>query len=296
MPSVNPRSNKMTTRSELRAQQRAAEEEAAQEKKEEPVAVPKRRHHFFNFWGVISLVLLLLSLIVNATFLNRSFVLHEIKGSVVETTITDQVNAGLEQYGISGSVLTDKETDQLLTQAVNQVYAGKKISLDLSKVTAKVGSSVDSELSQYGLSGVGSTATAAISQDVNAAVNSQVNNSAVASFTRGVQVARAVTNVIMIGSGLVVVALLVLALLRRHLLESASHACIGAAVIDGLVVWAVAKLGPQLAADSPDYVSFVAQMATDFSHRAFGILSLVLITGLGLLAVRIVKWGWGSRR
>lgn len=285
----------MTTRSELRAQQRAAEEETAPEKEEKAVTALKRHHHFFNFWGTILLVLFLLSLIVNATFLNRSFVLHEIKGSVVETTITDQVNAGLEQYGISGSVLTDKETDQLLTQAVNQVYAGKKISLDLSRVTAKVGSSVDSELSQYGLAGVGSTATAAISQNVNAAVNSQVNNSTVASFTRGVQVARAVTNAIMIGSGLLLVALIIIALLRRHLLESLSHICIGAAIIDGLVVLLVAKLGPQLAADSPDYVSFVAQLATDFSHRALGMVSLVLIVGLGLLAIRIVKWGWGSR-
>src|SRR5699024_11994507 len=64
----------------------------------------------------------------------------------------NQVNSSLIQYGISTSVLKKSDTDKLINQAIDQVYAGEKINLDLSPIVNNVGTSVNSQLAQYGLS------------------------------------------------------------------------------------------------------------------------------------------------
>jgi hypothetical protein len=284
----------MVTRSELRAQQRAAATQSTVNKKNLQPSV--RKHHLFNLWGTIILGLLMLCLIMNATLLNRHFAVHEIKDSIVATTITDQVNAGLERYGIPNSALTDRETNHLLTQVVDQVYAGKKLRVDLSPVMAHVGSSVNSQLAQYGLAGAGGTAMTALSQNVNDAVNAQLNSTAVTKFVHVVQLIRTSVTIITVVTALVMLIMVVQAVLHRHLIISFSKICIGAVIIDGLLVWLVTKVGPQLVEDQPDYVSFVIQLVTDFSHRAMAMLSVVLVIGLTLLAIRIVRWGWGSNR
>ncbi|MGN1279212.1 MAG: hypothetical protein ACI4T4_00860, partial [Limosilactobacillus sp.] len=191
----------MTTRSEIRAQREAAEQ-ASPPPASDPAPVVAKSHHFFNLWGTICLVLFVLSTILNATVLNPKFILHEVRNSVMETTITDQVNGALERYGIPTSVLTDKDTDRLLNQAVDQVYAGKNIHLDLSTVTQRAGAAADSQLAQYGLGGVGSAASAALSQNVNSVVNAQLNTPTVANLANGIHLAKTVTNAIFAVTGI----------------------------------------------------------------------------------------------
>lgn len=282
----------MVTRSELRAQQRAASTQSTNNKKD--LQTPVKKHHLFNLWGIISLGLLMLCLIMNVTFLNRQFALREIKDSVIATTITDQVNAGLGRYGIPNSALTNRETNRLLTQAIDQVYAGEKIKLDLSPVTAHVGSGIDSQLAQYGLAGAGSTTAAALNQNVNDEVNAQLNSPTVTKFIHEVQIIRTSVTIIMMVTGLILVVMIIHAILHQHLITSFSYICIGAAIIDGFFVWVVTKIGPQLVEDQPDFVSFVAQLVADFSRRAAAMLSVILVIGLALLAVRVIRWGWGT--
>lgn len=285
----------MTTRSEIRAQREAAEKEN-QSPVADPEPVVERSHHFFNFWGTICLILFVLSTVLNATILSPRFVLHEVRNSVVETTITDQVNGALERYGVPTSILTDKNTGRLLNQAVNQVYAGKNIHLDLSRVTQRAGAAADSQLAQYGLAGVGSAASSALSQNVNSVVNSQLNTPAVENLANGIHLAKVVVNAIFMVTGIGLVALAILAIFGRHFAQSFSRMGIWTVVVDGALCGLVGKLAPQLAADQPDYTAFVAQLSTDFMRTAFTTIGLVLVVTIILLIWRIVGRRLLSRR
>lgn len=233
------------------------------------------------------MVFFVLSMILNATLLNPKFILREVRDSVVETTITDQVNGALQRYGVPTSLLTDKDTDHLLTQAVNQVYAGKSIHLDLSRVTQRAGATADSELAQYGLAGVGSAVSADLTQNVNNVVNSQLNTPVVARLANGIHLTKLVTNAIFMVTGIGLLILIVLAILGRHFAQSFSWIGIWAVVIDGLVCGAIGKLAPQLAADQPDYAAFVAQLSAAFIHTAVVILGPILVVTIVLFIWRI---------
>ena len=257
---------------------------------------PEKSHHFFNFWGTIFLILFVLSTILNATILNPKFVLHEVRDSVVETTITDQVNGALERYGVPTSLLTDKDTDNLLNQAVNQVYAGKNIHLDLSSVTQRAGATADNELAQYGLAGVGNTVSANLGQSVNNVVNSQLNTPGVARLANGIHLARLTSNAVFALTGICLLVLAVLGLLGHHFTRSFSRMGVWTVVIDGAICGIVGKLAPQLAADQPDYTAFVAQLATSFMHTAWATIGLVLVVTIGLFIWRVFAGRLLSRR
>ena len=84
------------------------------------------------------MTLLGLALLVNSTLLNVNFVKEEVTSSSLESVMLSQVNSGLTQYGISTSVLKKSDTDKLINQAIEQIYAGEKINLDLSSVVNSV--------------------------------------------------------------------------------------------------------------------------------------------------------------
>lgn len=184
----------MTTRSELRAQRQ--ETEAV----EEPVTKTPARHHFlFRLWGIICLTLLALGLLLNVTLLNPNFV-KEITSSSLESIMMSQVNSSLTQYGISTSVLKKSDTDKLITQAVDQIYAGEKINLDLSSVVNSVSSSVDSQLAQYGLSTsmLPAGSSSAVTNNINSIVNSQLNTPEVSQLITGIKIAKTSVNIILV--------------------------------------------------------------------------------------------------
>lgn len=172
----------MTTRSELRAQR--------QEKVEKPIEETPKKHHFlYCLWGIICVTLLGLALLVNSTLLNVNFVKEEVTSSSLESVMLSQVNSGLTQYGISTSVLKKSDTDKLINQAIEQIYAGEKINLDLSSVVNSVNSSVNSQLAQYGLSTsmLPAGSSSAIAGNINSMVNIQLNTPEVAQLINGIK-------------------------------------------------------------------------------------------------------------
>jgi membrane-anchored glycerophosphoryl diester phosphodiesterase (GDPDase) len=116
----------VTTRSELRAQRQEKVEKSVEKSIEE---TPKKRHFLYCLWGVICVTLLGLTLLINSTLLNVNFVKEEVTSSSLESVMLNQVNSSLTQYGISTSVLKKSDTDKLINQAIDQVYAGEKLIL-----------------------------------------------------------------------------------------------------------------------------------------------------------------------
>lgn len=242
--------------------------------------------------GTVVLTLFILSLVANTTILSSKFVLHEVNNSIVEDDITNQVNNGLAKYGISTSILTKKTTNQLVKQAVKQVYAGEKINLDLSPVTKHVENNFSSQLSQFGLANAANEVSSSITTELNSAVNEQLNTPEVASFTKNLQLAKTITNLVMVISAGGCILLLVIALLRRSFLHDFSWIGLWSLIFGEGTIYGVGQLALQMVADQPDYVSFVAQVVTDFQRQANSILSILLLFVIVLFIGRIGKRVW----
>lgn len=292
----------MTTRSELRAKRQQEEEqtELAPTEQVEPAPAPaKTGHHlFFRFWGIVFVTLLSLALLLNGTLLNKDFVKHEITTSSLETVMLDQVNSSLTQYGIPTTALQKSDADKLVEQAVDQVYSGQKISLDLTPVVNNVNSSVNSQLAQFGLSTsmlpAGSSAT--VAGNLNAAVNNQLNTPQVTGLITGIKIAKAVVNITLLVSAIMLVVLVIKAILQHHGLASFSWISLLGMVVLLAVIAAIKAIATQVGAQFSDISPFISQLTDDFAQRGMTYAFLLAGVAVILFALRIGKQIWQPHR
>jgi hypothetical protein len=268
------------TRSALRQ-----EREEKKQQKEKPV---KRRHPAFIIWGTVLLTLLTLSMILNQTILNARFAVHEITTSNLSTTLMDNVNQGLSQYGISSNVISSSESNKLIKQAVNQVYSGKEINLNLQSEVNNVGDSVSQAAAKYGISAsIPSSVTSEAGSNISNAVNSQLNTPQVKQLTNGITIAKTVDHIVMIGSLIGLIVMAIMALPGRHLLGSFSWIGLWGTIIVYALILGLSAIISQVGAQFPDYSTFTAQLATDFQSQAQNIWIVLLIITIILFLVRI---------
>ncbi len=281
----------MTTRSELRAQR--------QEKIEKPIEETPKKHHFlYCLWGIICVTLLGLALLVNSTLLNVNFVKEEVTSSSLESVMLSQVNSGLTQYGISTSVLKKSDTDKLINQAIEQIYAGEKINLDLSSVVNSVNSSVNSQLAQYGLSTsmlpAGSSST--IAGNINSMVNIQLNTPEVAQLINGIKIAKTVVNIILVISIISLVILILKGLWQHHLIGSFRWICLWGTVLYTGIVMTIHAIALQMGAGQPDISPFISQVANDFQQTGFHGSMMLIVISIVLFILQFVKRKWQPRQ
>ena len=282
----------MTTRSELRRTQR-------QEKVEQSIEVTSQKHHFlYCLWGVICVTLLGLALLVNSTLLNVNFIKKEVTSSSLESVILSQVNSSLTQYGISTSVLQKSDTDKLINQAIDQIYAGEKIKLDLSPVVNSVNSSVNSQLAQYGLSTsmLPAGSSSAITSNINSMVNSQLNTPEVAQLINGIKIAKTITNFILAISIIGLIVLILKGLWRRHLISSFRWICLWGTILYTGTVMAIHALALQIGEGQPDLSPFISQVANDFQQTGFHISMIIIVVSIVLFILQFVKRKWRPRQ
>lgn len=274
----------VTTRSELRAEQQESSLEAPS---------PKPRHHFlFRLWGVICLFLLSIGCLLNMTLLNADFVKNEVNSSPLESVILSQVNSNLTQYGISTSVLKKSDTEQLINQAVDQIYAGEKINLDFSRLVTNANATIGSQLAQYGISNsILANSSAALTNNLNTMVNGQLNTPEVAQLTAGIRVAKMVTNIVVILSGLCLLVMVGVALWQRHFMGSFAWICLWAAGLTAGAVVLARTIGYQASQQQADIGPFIAQLADDIQQRGLINAAIIGVIGGGLFLLRLLKRG-----
>lgn len=134
---------------------------------------PVRKHWITTFLGIIAFVVLLAALLLNTTVLNEHFALKELSQTTLNSQIKDQINDSFNAYGMTGEVVDQKQTDELLKTAIKQVYAGKPIHLDVSDVVGNLQDS-NSLLQGYQLPG---TISDGIDDTVNEVINNSINSS-----------------------------------------------------------------------------------------------------------------------
>lgn len=271
----------METRSAIRRKQ----QEKLSSSSEKP-----HRHPLTIVWGTILVVLLMLSLMLNQTLLNARFVNHEISRSNLSSTLMETVNSNLSQYGISTTALSDKEANKLVTQAVDQVYSGKEINLNLQPVINNVGNSASQTAARYGISvEVTNSMTSDVSDEVASAINSQLNTSQVKQFTSMISIAKTVDHVVALISAIGLGIMILVAVLRKYFIRSFSWVGLWSSLITYVLILGLGALINQIGSNYPDFSSFTAQLGTDFHSQAIGSWLVLLIFTVILFGWRIVR-------
>lgn len=271
----------METRSAIRRKQ----QEKLSSSSEKP-----HRHPLTIVWGTILVVLLMLSLMLNQTLLNARFVNHEISRSNLSSTLMETVNINLSQYGISTTALSDKEANKLVTQAVDQVYSGKEINLNLQPVINNVGNSASQTAARYGISAeVTNSMTSDVSDEVASAINSQLNTSQVKQFTSMISIAKTVDHVVALISAIGLGIMILVAVLRKYFIRSFSWVGLWSSLITYVLILGLGALINQIGSNYPDFSSFTAQLGTDFHSQAIGSWLVLLIFTVILFGWRIVR-------
>ncbi|MEO5287650.1 MAG: hypothetical protein ACI31L_02735 [Limosilactobacillus sp.] len=264
------------SREEMHRQKRQANASAKQ---------PRSHHFWASFLGILLTMVMAIAVLLNATVLNADFAADELADSPISTQLQEEVNGSLSEYGVSGSLLTTKETHRLVRQAVKQVYAGKSIKLDLTNVEKRLQSKVDDELGSYGLSTslLPSSATSGFNQQLTNQVNQKLNTDEVQTAAKTITTVKTVVNVLLAISGVALAVLIVWSLFKRCFLAVFSWSTTWSAGLYFGFVWLV-KLGiNQAAQEEPDYASTIATIGNDVLTRGWRIAWL-------LLALALVGW------
>ena len=262
-------------------------EEMHRQKQQADVSVKQPRHHHFGatFLGILLTMVMAIAILLNATVLDADFAADELADSPISTQLQEEVNGSLSEYGVSGSLLTTKETHRLVRQAVKQVYAGKSIKLDLTNVEKRLQSKVDDELGSYGLSTslLPSSATSEFNQQLTNQVNQKLNTDEVQTAAKTITTVKTVVNVLLAISGVALAVLIVWSLFKHCFLAVFSWSTAwSAGLYFGFV--GLIKLGiNQAAQEQPDYASTIATIGNDVLTRGWRIAWL-------LLALALVGW------
>lgn len=155
-----------------------------------PLPVP-RRHWVSTLLGIFAMLVLMLCLLMNTTVLNEKFVAREVTQSTVGSEIQSEINSSLSTYGIEGETITKKQTNELLSTAVKQVYSGQPIKLDLSDILSNLEDGTTSTLSNYGVpSELKNSVTDSVNSEVTNIINSRINTPAVNQFESQIKLAK----------------------------------------------------------------------------------------------------------
>lgn len=249
---------------------------------------PVRRHSVFIVWGTILVALLMTALILNQTILSSKFVKHEITHSNLSETLMDNVNSGLSRYGVSTGAVSEHEANKLITQAVDQVYSGESIDLNLQPVLGDLNNSVSQAASQYGITGqLPSSVESNINSGISNTVNQQLNTPQVKQFTGAISIAKTVVHFIMLVSSIGLILMLLTSILKKHVIRSFSWIALWSSILLYGIILGLRGVVTAIGAHYPDYSSFTAQLATDFYSRSTNYWLILLILTIALFCWRI---------
>ncbi|MCD7113982.1 hypothetical protein [Limosilactobacillus fastidiosus] len=268
-------------RSEVRRKQN--QQEKTNKKQERP-----RHHPLFIIWGVLLVVLLMVAVTFNQTLLSTRFVDHEITHTNLSSMIMDTVDNNLSQYGISTAAISDKEANKLITQAVNQVYSGQEIDLNLQPVLGGINQSASQAAEQYGVE-LPNSITSGIGSEISGAVNSQLNTPEVKQIANAISIAKNVAHLVMVISLIGLGLMMLIAILKKNFSRVFSWIGLWSVIIVYVLVIIFSQLIIQAGKRYPDYSSLTAQLSTDFHAQTLNYWLFLLVLTLLLFIWRIVS-------
>lgn len=247
------------------------------------VSQPARHHRLFNFIGIILLTIFLLASVANQTVMNEKFVAKQIAKSDIGTEIVTDVNNSASQYGLDEKIMTKKIANELIEDAVGDVYADREISIDFTPVYNRVDKLVNDKLSDVGYSGTGlsSSLKSELQSGLNSIINQQMNTSELTNLEGELASAKTILSVLWAGSGILLVIMAIYALIRRFLLQGLGWI----SLIGGVFSLLFLKVATVTGSDILSSQSSLSSLSPDLPNSIFG---TGLVYGLGFIIVGAV--------
>ena len=241
-------------------------------------SVQNKHHWGTRLLGICAVIVLLFCSFAQATVLSERFMVKELTNSGLAREVRNDVNASLASYGIQGDVITTSQTNQLLKQAIHQIYQGKPLQLDTSDVANTVQNSAGNTLAKYGVSSslISDVPTSSINNQVSTIINNRLNTSDVKKLETGIHVAR-------VGSiiGLVVSIIVLLLIVIRDVFSKAIIADFRwITLLSGILsAFGLSLIKPERYAS--DYASF-SEVINEIGHAILKVGWQMIMVDLGL--------------
>lgn len=253
--------------------------------RERAVSQPaKVAHHWVTtIIGICAAVVLLFSSLLQTTVLNENFMTDQITSSQVGQEVKNDINASFSSYGINGQLITTKQVNQLVKQAVHQVYAGKAIHLDTSEIMDGVQGRASNTLSSYGVPStvINKLPTGALNDQVSSIINSRINTQEVTELENGIRLARVIT----ITGLIIAVLMLLLIVVRTWLTRTVTRDFRWITLVSGIVsAGLLIMVKPVLNSYASDYASYSA-VINQISSAILKVGWQMVLVDLGLALV-----------
>lgn len=265
--------------------------ESRQAKFKGKVQLTRHKHNrSFNLIGIIVLTIFLLASIFNSTIFNQRFVAREISKSAISSTIVANVNQELSQYGLPDNVMTKKQANRLVRSSVKQIYAGDEIKLNLNPVFIRAAKLINQNLVGLGISTsqLPTAVTSTVKTKINATITQQINTARVKEVASELLLAKRITTIALIGSGILLLLLVVWALIGRHLIMSLSWILIISSLLSLGFIKAITVFLSNFVKNSASLSALSSQAIQDFGHFGNELVLVILIAGAVLLGLRKV--------
>lgn len=258
--------------------------------KQQPVV---RKHHTgAKFLGVVLLVVCLMSTVLGQTVLNEKFVAHQVTESQVGDEIVSDVNQSAAQYGLTDKIMTKKIADELLTDAVGDVFADRTVNIDFTPVYNRVDQLVSDKLAGvgYSSSGLSTTLKTQLRAGMTSIINRQLDTSELATISSDLASAKMVVHVIQVISLVGLILLLLVALLRRYALSWLGVVLLIGGILSYLAMTGLSWLLGQVLDSQTTLASFNPQLPNAISSAGMLYFVVAIVAGVVCLFIhRLLK-------
>ena len=259
--------------------------ESLRKQSQQPAAQP-RKHWLTTLLGVVAGIVLLVCLLLNTTLLNENFVAQEVTRSSLGSQIQSEINDSFNSYGMSGEVISQKQTNRLLRTAIRQVYAGENIHLDVSDVVNNVENNASDALGGYSLP---TTFSNSINDQVSSIVNSRINSSQLTNFESDIRIARHIVIAGLVISVTVLLCIAIYDLMTGTLLRDFRWICL----LSGLLFWGVLRTARSAAvstmANDSLWKPITSSIADDVLRQGNYFVIAMLILAVVIFAASLIR-------
>lgn len=231
------------------------------------------------------MVFFLLTSVANITVMNEKFVANQVTNSEIGSSIVTEVNSSASDYGLSEKILTKSITNELLTDAIGDVYEDRNVSIDFDPVYNRIDKLVDQKVEGlgYGSTTISSTLKSEIQSGLTTVINKYLNTSELSEVSEQVANVRKITNVVWAVSGIILLIMAMVALFRRFLLNGSGWILL----IGGIISTVLLKAGSLVLYQLMSSITDLSSSATQISGAIFAHGLVYLLAGIivGLLLI-----------
>lgn len=252
--------------------------------------VQQKRHVGSKFLGIVFIVIFMITMIANQTLLNEKFVANQITESQIGDEIVSDVNQSASQYGLSEKIMTKKIANELIKDAISDVFNDQTVSIDYTPVYNRVDRLINQKVSSlgYGSVSLSSTVKSELRAKMTSVINDQLDTTELTTVSNELATVKQAVNVMQIVSGGVLALLLVVALFKRYVLSWLGIVALFGGILTLIIIKGANMVLTSVLTSQEVLASFSPQLPNAIFSSSLIYLIGAIIIGILLLGINKV--------